>query len=327
MRRGIKATILAAERQWDFDLIAGKSPDFFILETAAEIAQQVGKPFLAIFDDPHGRRDDQHFYPLDQDKQIQLMKQAAGVIFMSPMTRERYISLGLVDATKTYSMSDSYPMTKTLTAAFVQPSHAPLPLGGIEPKDTSINMVHLGNLPEWRPINTFVNALEQLIAVDQNVKLRLSFYGYVYEGAKELIRNHPLIANRCQFYPAVSHQESHDVAENSDLLLVMIGRRHRDNQPSKFFVYLGHHKPVLVVGPLGNPIQAIVENLGIGVYADVDRPDSIEAGMRQLMDHYEHYVKAFEINQTKVQAYSAKNVAEKWVKILDKVDSVSSQYN
>jgi glycosyltransferase involved in cell wall biosynthesis len=99
----------------------------------------------------------------------------------------------------------------------------------------------------------------------------------------------------------------------------MIGRRHRDNQPSKFFAYLGHHKPVLVVGPLGNPIQKIVEDLGIGIYADVDHPDSIEAALRRLIDNYDQYVKAFTHNQTEVEAYSAKNVAHKWIQILDQV--------
>jgi glycosyltransferase involved in cell wall biosynthesis len=99
----------------------------------------------------------------------------------------------------------------------------------------------------------------------------------------------------------------------------MIGRRHRDNQPSKFFAYLGHQKPVLVVGPLGNPIQKIVEDLGIGIYADVDHPDSIESALRHLIDNYDQYVKAFTINQAGVEAYSAKNVARRWIQILDQV--------
>jgi glycosyltransferase involved in cell wall biosynthesis len=118
----------------------------------------------------------------------------------------------------------------------------------------------------------------------------------------------------------VSHHESHVIAERADLVFVMIGRRHRDNQPSKFFEYLGHHKPVLVVGPMGNPIQKIVEDLAIGIYADVDHPDSIETALSKLIDHYGQYVKAFEINKTGVEAYSAKNVAGRWAETLDLVD-------
>lgn len=319
MRRDIIKTVLQAEQEWDFDLIAGKSPEFYILETAAEIAKQVNKPFLAIFDDPHGHRDDQNFYPHDLDKQIKLINQSIGVIFMSPMTRERYISLDIVDASKSYSMSDSYPVPDPDTSS-VTPYADPGPQAtGFKPKDSSIDLVHLGNLPEWRPLNTFVNALNQLIGTDKLTQLRLSFYGYVYSGAKELIKSNPEIASRCEFHPAVSHQKSHDIAQASDLLFVMIGRRHRDNQPSKFFAYLGHQKPVLVVGPLGNPIQNIVEDLGIGIYADVDHPDSIEAALRHLIDNYDQYVKAFTINQAGVEAYSAKNVARKWIQILDQV--------
>jgi len=319
MRRDIIKTILQAEREWDFDLIAGKSPEFYILETAAEIAKQVNKPFLAIFDDPHGQRDDQNFYPYDLEKQIKLLDQSIGVIFMSPMTRERYISLGMVDASKSYSMSDSYPQPDPVTTSATPYRDLGHQATGFKPKDSSIHLVHLGNLPEWRPLNTFVSALNQLIGADTLIQLRLSFYGYVYSGAKELIKSTPAISNRCEFHPAVSHQNSHKIANASDLLFVMIGRRHRDNQPSKFFAYLGHHKPVLVVGPLGNPIQKIVEDLGIGIYADVDSPDSIEAALRHLIDNYDQFVKAFTVNQVGVEAYSAKNVARKWIRILDEV--------
>jgi glycosyltransferase involved in cell wall biosynthesis len=320
LRRDMIQTALKAEREWDFDLIAGKSPDFYILETAADVARQVGKPFLAIFDDPHGRRDDQQFYPLDREKQINLLKQAKGVIFMSRLTKERYITSDLVDACKTYSLSDSYPLPDSTTPDVARNNDRTRQSASHAPQDSRIHVVHLGNLPKWRPLNTFIDALNCLIGADKSVKFRISFYGYVYEGAKELIKKNPAIASRCDFHPAVSHQESHVIAERADLLFVMIGRRHRDNQPSKFFEYLGHHKPVLVVGPMGNPIQKIVEDLAIGIYADVDHPDSIETALSKLIDHYGQYVKAFEINKTGVEAYSAKNVAGRWAETLDLVD-------
>ncbi len=319
LRRDIIKTALEADRQWDFDLIAGKSPDFYILETAAYVAQQIGKPFLAIFDDPHGRRDDQNFYPLDREKQVDLLKQAKGVIFMSLLTKERYIKLDLVDANKTYSLSDSYPLPESPAPDVILHNELARQSASHNPKDSCMHVVHLGNLPEWRPLNTFITALNHLIWQDKLVQFRLSFYGYVYGGAKELIKSNPAIASRCDFHSAVSHQESHIIAERSNLLFVMIGRRHRDNQPSKFFEYLGHQKPVLVVGPIGNPIQKIVADLGIGIYADVDRPDSIEAAFRHLIDNYGHYVKAFTVNQVGVEAYSAKNVAGKWTETLDQV--------
>ena len=239
---------------------------------------------------------------------------------MSPMTQERYTELGLVDASKTYSMSDSYPLQISPSPDVHNSKANGYSSASLPPHDSCIHLVHLGNLPEWRPLNTFVTALHHLIGADKAVKFRLSFYGYVYAGTKELIKTNHSIASRCEFYPAVSHQESHDIADQANLLFVMIGRRHRDNQPSKFFVYLGHHKPVLVVGPLGNPIQKIVEDLGIGIYADVDNPDSIEAAFRNLIDHYDQYVKAFEINRAGVEAYSSKNVAHRWIDILNQID-------
>ena len=178
---------------------------------------------------------------------------------------------------------------------------------------------HLGNLPEWRPIDPLLTGLASLDSVPDLPPLRVEFYGYLYPRAHELIErlNPTLARHQLSIHNSVGHLDSHRVAAESDILLVMIGLRHVDNQPSKFFVYLGHKKPVLIVGPAGNPIQKIVEDLGIGVYADVRSNTSIRDGIQELAKNYKAYQQAFEKQHQKLKLYGADEVAANLMAVLD----------
>jgi hypothetical protein len=84
--RGLTKTVRQADRQCKYDLIAGKSPDFFILETVAQISESLCKPLVAMVIDPYGERNGAGFYPYEAEKQKQILSQACGAMFMSPMT-------------------------------------------------------------------------------------------------------------------------------------------------------------------------------------------------------------------------------------------------
>ena len=322
LERGLKRTIERANRLHDFDLIAAKSPDFRMLELGAAIAERLGKPLLAIYDDPHGQRDALHFYPDDHERQIKVLQQAKGVLFMSPLTRDRYVEQGLVAAAKTFCLTDSYP----LDACFYPPPPSPLKPPSPPPMDSGasqplkpLRLVHMGNLPEWRPIDPLLQALASLDQGQNHQPLQLDFYGYLYPQAQALIQQISSPGNQLSIHihAAVNHHQSHQVAAAADVLLVMIGPRHLDNQPSKFFVYLGHHKPVLVIGPPGNPIQALVEDLGIGVFCDVHNPLAIRAGLEQISRHYARYQQAFSRSASAIERFSAPAVAANLLAILE----------
>jgi len=308
---GILDESRAADDHWNFDLIAAKSPDFRILELGARLAMERRKPFLALFDDPHGQRDEANFYPDDKDRQIKVLRFADGVIFMSPMTRDRYVMQGLVEASKTYCLTDSYP----LDPCFYSSDRSPAALS--PQADVFGRFVHLGNLPEWRPIDPL---LEALLADEKASPCRrpvFELYGYVYPAAAKLIQSYPVLANSFVIKPAVGHLESHHVAAQADVLLVMIGARHLDNQPSKFFVYLGHRKPVLVIGPPGNPIEHLVNAMGIGVYCDVKNVGAIRKGLDQLLSNYAAFCQAFDDNEAAIRRFRADAVAADLLCILD----------
>lgn len=327
MQRGMIKQALAADAINEFDLIAGKSPDFQVLEMAAYICKIVGKPFLAIYDDPHGHREQHGFYPADESRQKAVLKQAQGAVFMSPLTRERYIDCGLAEADRSFSMYDSYPEDPR----FYRKSDRLFPLDNHHRESShpqkQLSLAHLGNLPEWRPIDSFVGALRRFRSLEgeHEPSLLVNTYGYVYQKAKDMIASIPSLSRSFNFYPAVSHEESHLVAESSDIMLVMIGPRHTDNQPSKFFVYLGHAKPILAIGPRGNPIETIINRLQIGVYTIIGDEESIFNGIIELTNNYESFRQAFSANKSELQEYSSRRVAERWCEILDLVNRNSPQ--
>jgi hypothetical protein len=175
-------------------------------------------------------------------------------------------------------------------------------------------------LPEWRPVGTLLEAIQNfpnLIYID--------IFGYLYPEAQKQIQKNKLLSNQIHLNKPVCYKESHKIAHHADALLVIIGPRHLDNQPSKFFEYLGHRKPMLVLGPPGNPIEKIINNLGIGIYCDILNRDSIIDGINKISNQYSQFVSAYDTNNDKVKMYSADQVAQHWADCLNNMLSVSSE--
>lgn len=319
---GLRRSILVADAKWNYDLIAGKSPDFRVLDAVADLASFMHKPLVAMIDDPHGKRDGQEFIPCDRERQKQVLDQCCGAVFMSPMTRDRYVTSGLVDGAKAYSLTDSFPTARRL----YRPGRSVLPrVEGDSrscPGSRALRAVHLGMLPEWRPIDALFTAFR-----DYPIDLQIDFYGYVYPEACRVIQADTRLRQSIRSWRSVGYEESHDLAEDSDVLFVVIGPRHLDNQPSKFFEYLGHSKPIIVLGPQGNPIQAIIHRLGIGVYCDILLPQSIATGIETVSREYESFRKAFSKNSLLIEAYSDRSVALRWSECLDQMLARSSLHS
>jgi hypothetical protein len=311
--RGIIDASRRADDVFDFDLIAALSPDFRLMEAGARLAKERGKPLLAVYHDPHGQRDKEGFYPDDRQRQIEVLEQATGVLFMSPLTRNRYVEQGLVRRDKTFCLSDSYP----LDSYFYQ--SGPARAKSKSPGETTYQIAHLGNLPEWRPIDPLIDALTWLDGQSDWHPVHIALYGYLYPAATELIKSNPRLASHFSIRPAVSHGDSHLVAEQADILLVMIGSRHLDNQPSKFFVYLGHPRPLLVIGPPENPIEALIDELQIGVFCDVNNQVSIQNGLKEITANYRYYAEAYARNSALISRYRADAVAANLLSVLDTV--------
>lgn len=304
LEKGMLKEATKAISRHDYQLIAGLSPDFKILKTARDFAILRHKPFIAIYDDPYGAREAGLFYPAEPEKQKEILDFASGAVFMSPLTRDRYVEQDLVAAKKTFVMHDSFPDIPDREEA-----------GDRDPQ--KIRMVHLGNLPSYRPIDSILQAFELFQAKPDRPKLQLDFYGYVYPEAVRRIKSSASLSQAIHIHKEVTHSQSHEIAGGSDALLVVIGPRHIDNVPSKFFEYLCHHKPVLVIGPKDNPVEEMVARLGVGVYSDISKPDDIVAGLASIAENYDAFRVAYTKNKDLIHEYSAERTAERWAEALD----------
>jgi hypothetical protein len=314
--KGLETTVRQAEQRWAFDLLAGKTPDFRVLQLAHRLSQELGKPFVALVDDPYGARDESGFYPTTPELQAVLLAEARATLFMSPLTRERYVGAGLVAERKAHFLSDSYPVEPEL----YRKGRSPLAQGTGGRKGASeLRLVYLGMLPEWRPIEPLLEALSAAARQEgpQSAGLRLAIYGFVYGSARQRIGSDPSLASIVQIQPLVSYAASHALAEDADVQLVVIGPRHLDNYPSKFFDYLAHHKPLLILGPPQNPLRQLVQDLQIGLYVDGRSAPEILAALRSLRANYGAFQRAYSRQAAELEAFSAPRVAQRFCGLLD----------
>ncbi|MFM7268947.1 MAG: hypothetical protein ACKOZT_10240 [Cyanobium sp.] len=307
LKAGISQVVREADSRFAFDLIAGKSPDFRILDTVASLTSTLGKPLVAMVVDPFGRRDGDVFSPYQPQRQREILTQCSGAMFMSPLTLQRYVDADLVSADKAYVFTDSYPSSDSLYVSGCSVLAPVSHLGASSHDCSQLRLAYLGMLPEWRPVDTLLDAVER-----SGLPVYIDIFGFLYPEAESRIRSSAMLRSRIRANTAVSYSDSHAIAADCTAQLVVIGPRHLDNQPSKFFEYLGHRKPIFVIGPPGNPIEDIIHSLGIGVYCDVGDSDSIAQGFDRLHSNYQEMIESYERNRELVEQFSAPSVAAHW---------------
>lgn len=260
-------------------------------------AGRLGKPFIAIYDDPFGHREKGRFHPAHPERQRAVLAASAGAVFASPLTLERYREQGLLGSTPARFLPDCFEPGEAPPAALPDPA--------------TLTLFHPGNLGPWRPIEPLLEAVRRWRPEEQG-GLRIQLYGYLYEAARTAIRTDPRLRQIVQAHAAVSNERSHQLAEAADGLLVLIGPRHNDNLPSKFFEYLPHATPVLVAGPAGNPLQGIVEDLEKGIYCDIESSAAILDALVELRRRAGWFRERHRHNRDAIAAYAAPAVAAAW---------------
>ncbi|MEA5441260.1 hypothetical protein [Cyanobium gracile] len=311
---GLRGTALETAAAIPFDVVAGICPDFRVLEVARDVASQLGKPFIAIYDDPCGHREKGDFHPAHPERQRAVLTAATGAVFASPLTLQRYREQGLLGATPARFLPDCFEVD-----TFPPPAaRRSLPVPG-EPTvaaGTPLTLFHPGNLGPWRPIEPLLEAVRRWQREGLG-ELRILLYGYLYKAATTAIRSDPSLSTSIRVHAAVSNERSHQLAEQADALLVLIGPRHTDNLPSKFFEYLPHATPVLVAGPSGNPLEAILNDLHKGLYCDIESSEAIFEAFVTLQRQAGSYRDHQRHNPDAIDAYAAPRVARSWAAAFD----------
>ena len=315
------SSALAAHRSVGVDLIVAVSPDFRLLESSAALAAQLHRPFVACYDDPHGHRDQHGFSPAQIERQRQVLDQAARVVFASPLTQERYIAAGLVDAARTSTVMDCFLESDEAARALPASGEGAVEaMAMAERRRGPFHLVHLGNIPPWRPLTTVFQALLDAAGLDASPVV-MENYGFLYGEAREQLRRQPKLADHVRLHRPVSLERSHQLAETADALLVLVGPRHIDNIPSKFFEYLAHPVPILVIGPPGNPLEHLVADLQVGRFADVNRSEAIHNALCTLISERASAGPSFrsdiERRRRRVQAFGSRAATRRWGEVFN----------
>ncbi len=74
---------------------------------------------------------------------------------------------------------------------------------------------------------------------------------------------------------------------------------------------------MLILGPLQNPLRAVVEALGIGLYVDGSDTDAILDALSAIPDEYTTLKRAYQAHGQAIEAYSAHRVADQICSVFD----------
>ncbi len=309
---GLTDTALKAAATLDVDVVAGICPDFRVLEAARRVAERLQRPFIALYDDPFGHREVGSFQPAEPERQRALLAAARGAVFASPLTLQRYHDQGLLGRTPATFLPDCF---EAAGSQYGSPAGADASKAGGSP-EAPLTLFHPGSLGPWRPIETLLEAVRRYR--QEQGPIRLGLYGYLYERARQAVGSDELLRSCVELRSAVSNAQSHQLAQAADGLLVLIGPRHTDNLPSKFFEYLDHPTPVLVAGPAGSPLEAILNSLQIGLFCDINSSDSIYHGLMEIKAKSAWYRQQHHHNHEAIATYSAPAVARRWGEAFDR---------
>jgi glycosyltransferase involved in cell wall biosynthesis len=311
---GITQTALTTAARLDFDMVAGICPDFRVLEAARRVADQLQQPFIAIYDDPFGHREVGAFHPAEPARQRALLTAARGAIFASPLTLRRYWDQGLLGNTPSAFLPDCFDALQYALSTDHAGASRAAPGGS---GSAALKVFHPGSLGPWRPIEALLQAV-RVYSQEPQRPIVLYLYGYLYEQARRAIGADEVLRTCVELHAPVSNEQSHRHAERADVLLVLIGPRHTDNLPSKFFEYLCHPTPILVAGPSGSPLEDILSTLQKGIYCDINDSDSIYHGLMEITANSDQYRRQHHRNREAIAAYSSKALARRWGETFDR---------
>ena len=140
---------------------------------------------------------------------------------------------------------------------------------------------YIGTLSDSYPVDSFVNAIENLAR--KGYKIRLRFVGAVSSGKRDLIVSKAgnIIT---EFIPYVNHEAAIRYMMESSLLLLIIPD-HKSNKSiitGKLFEYLASAIPILCIGPKDGDAADIIGRTSHGRCAESNDPE----GITNIIDEY-----------------------------------------
>ncbi len=162
-----------------------------------------------------------------------------------------------------------------------------IPQGLSDVKNTTRLFLHLGSLYAQRRIDTFCEAIANLVKAGKLPRdsFRVLFLGDLDPSLETAARQKTpdLFESNCiQFRPRVSWQQAQQILWEADILLLFQGYLTLE-VPAKFFEYLPTGKPMFAVVKKG-ALSDILDLTGSGSWADPDNPAEITAKFLEVLE-------------------------------------------
>lgn len=265
---GLRAKALETAATMPFDGVAGICPDFQGLEVARHVARTLGKPFSAVYDDPCGHREKGHFHPAHPEHQRAVLAASSGAVFASPLTLAPYRRHGLLAATPALLLPDCVEVDKT-----------PPPASRTGPPSPGKPTVAADRATAGGRAALVRGGARRT----SNPSLRLP--------QRNSQSDHP--QRRQPSGPCRREQRALPPAGRGSPCCSGADRASPQGQPAlKILRLLPPASPVLVAGPAGIPLKAILDELHKGIDCDIESSsasfDALMTLQRQAGSYRDH---------------------------------------
>ena len=117
----------------------------------------------------------------------------------------------------------------------------------------------------------------------------------------------------------ISHEEMINLAVQSDLLLLTIGKSKNSKfaLSTKVFEYMISRKPVLGIGPIDGAASDLVQKTNIGEFFDHNDDEGVYRFIQRVYDASQNGEILFEQDQDEVEKYSFNNLSARLTEILE----------
>lgn len=284
-----RRALLAGEaliREQRIELVLSTAPPMSAHWLGARLARQAGLPWVAdyrdLWTDNPGYAAPAWRAALDRRTEARWLRQAAGVVTVTPSWRERF---------------ERQPGLRCATA-FIPNGYDEADFAAAVPAprdDTCFRLLHTGTFYGPRDPATLLDGLDRFLqgrAVAAR-PLRLRLVGNMGSRFAALLQQfaqrHPGVIEQRAYVP---HHEAIGEMLAADALMLVVGAGAAGRAggavvagwlPGKIFEYLRAARPVLLLGDEHGDAAALLRQHGRGWIADETRPEAIAAALQQMM--------------------------------------------
>ena len=178
--------------------------------------------------------------------------------------------------------------------------------------DAKFRVLYAGNLGLAHPIETVLNAAEQLNGEHPEIEFVFVGEGPKFDRlAKERSRRH---LQNIRLLPYQPNSRLKELMESGDLHLISM----KDEAagmlvPSKFYAAVAAHRPCLMVGPRNSETAKVIHDFRAGMVVPQGSPEQLAEEIRQFRLNSDKWFQAYEGAQEAAKVFVPQDAINAWI--------------